>query len=396
LADTLTTNYQWIMPEDQASADTWGQKLNGNFAAIDGVVWQQAQTFSAQVSPGSINWSNSAATAGQQVRWSMNLLNTEAASNVGSDLGIYRFDNTGAPFASGGSGPPIIGQPPPPRALAAGAPVMTINRATGAATFNAPASFAAGATFTGSYGLNLNGSLIQFYSTDGITRYGSINSYVSGGQNGVGIQASPAAQAVELIVGADGSGNNGIITNSGLVMVGGTGHINFMYGPTITSRISWAAANPGNPTASGTLTIANAGSTLALDNAGNFTFSGSGSAYKPGGGSWAALSDARIKTVEGDYADGLEEVLALHPVVYRYKGNDGDAHDPSQRRVGLIAQEVEPVMPGMVTTSEGTIDGKPVNDLRRLDTSELIFALVNTVKELHARIELLEAKTAAP
>lgn len=108
MTDTLTTNYQWIMPEDQASADTWGQKINGDLQAIDGVVWQQAQTFSAQIGPGSFSWSNSAATAGQQVRWTMSLLNTEAASNVGSDLAINRFDNTGAPFASGGGKAPLV------------------------------------------------------------------------------------------------------------------------------------------------------------------------------------------------------------------------------------------------------------------------------------------------
>lgn len=270
---------------------------------------------------------------------------------------------------------------------------MTINRATGAATFAASAHFGAGLSCTGSYGLICNGSGVQFYSADGTTLYGAVSSPGGGGQSNVTIQ-STLGQAVDLIVGNDGSGHVGVITNGGLVFVGGTGSIEFAYGPTITSRMYWTGTSPGS--AVGTLIIANAGSALALDNVGNFTFSGSGNAYKAGGGSWAALSDERIKTIESDYADGLNEVLALHPVVYRYKGNDGEAHDPSQRRVGLIAQEVEQVMPGMVSMSEGTIDGQQVNDLRRLDTTELIFALVNTVKELHARIELLEAKAAAP
>ena len=397
MADTLTTNYQWIMPEDQASADTWGQKINGDLQAIDGVVFGNAQAVSAQMSPGSFNWSNSAAATGQQVRWSMNLLNTEAASNVGSDLGVYRFDNTGAPFASGGGQQPSQGPGPQPL-LAAGVPVMTINRATGAATFNAPPQFVVGATFTSGYGLNLNGVQIQFNSPDGTVKYGAISSFANGTQAGVLIQSSPTTGSqTELIVGADASsGQNGIITNRGLAFVGGQGYINWVYGAGITSRIYWQAANPGNPGPIGTLTITNAGSTLALDSTGNFTFNGSGAAYKPGGGAWSALSDERIKSIESEYAGGLEEVLGLNPVVYRYKGNDGDAHDPSQRRVGLIAQDVEHVMPDMVTLSEGTIDGKPVNDLRRLDTSELIYALVNSVKELTARIRVLEAKTAAP
>ena len=44
--------------------------------------------------------------------------------------------------------------------------------------------------------------------------------------------------------------------------------------------------------------------------------------YKLSGGSFTAPSDARIKTVVGDYESGLAEVLALHPVRYTYNGVD--------------------------------------------------------------------------
>jgi hypothetical protein len=133
---------------------------------------------------------------------------------------------------------------------------------------------------------------------------------------------------------------------------------------------------------------------------GTFTIAG-GSAIKPGGGSWTATSDARIKTVQADYLPGLNEVTALDPVVYRYKGNDTyqeGQQSPHQLVatsntdfVGLIAQDVELVFPGMVTKSEGWIDGVKVDDMRTLDTSPLIYALVNAVKELAARVEQLEA-----
>lgn len=387
MADTLTTNYQWIMPEDQASADTWGQKINGDLQAIDSVVFANAQTVSAQISPGSINWSNSAAPSGQQVRWSMDLLTTEAASNVGSDLAIHRFDNTGAPFPSGGA---QGGSVP---LLAAGTPVMVINRATGQATFNAQTTFAVGLDCQNGGPVNLDQATLQFRSADGTTKYGTISSILSSGQSGVIIQSSSSGSPTELIVGADSSsGQSGILTNRGLGFLGGTGYINWSFGTSVTSRIYWQAANPGSPGPIGSLSITNLGTTLTLDNAGNFTFNGTGGAFKPGGGAWAALSDARIKTVEGDYTHGLEQVLGLNPVVYRYKGNDGDKQPTDSLRVGLIAQAVEQVMPDMVTLCEGTIDGEPVSDLRRLDTSELIFALVNSVKELTARIRVLEAR----
>jgi hypothetical protein len=62
---------------------------------------------------------------------------------------------------------------------------------------------------------------------------------------------------------------------------------------------------------------------------------------------------------------------------------------------GLIAQEVMDAMPEMVTIRAAYIDGQAVTDLHDLDTSSLIYALINAVKELSARIEALEGGTAA-
>jgi hypothetical protein len=159
----------------------------------------------------------------------------------------------------------------------------------------------------------------------------------------------------------------------------------------------------------------NSASQFTCDYSGNFTVTTKG--FQPGGGPWAASSDARIKTVEGDYEGGLAEILGLRPVVYRYKGNDtpyadldvttegprayhGSAPYPASRHakvagqrtfVGLVAQEVEAVMPAMVTKVAGFIDGQAVSDLRQLDATELIFAVVNAIKTLAARLDALEA-----
>jgi hypothetical protein len=140
---------------------------------------------------------------------------------------------------------------------------------------------------------------------------------------------------------------------------------------------------------------------------GNLVISTQG--YKPGGGSWVDTSDERIKNVLGDYAYGLDAVRRLAPVRYTFKGNNtADAPAPGKSTpyensghhdaavsgrefIGLIAQEAETVLPGMVTQIPGYIDGEQVNDLRVLDTNELIYALVNAVRELATRIETLEA-----
>ena len=62
----------------------------------------------------------------------------------------------------------------------------------------------------------------------------------------------------------------------------------------------------------------------------------------------------------------------------------------SKEFIGLIAQEAETVMPEMVTQRSGYIDGVAVTDMRELDTTPLIFALVNAVNELAARVVALE------
>ena len=59
---------------------------------------------------------------------------------------------------------------------------------------------------------------------------------------------------------------------------------------------------------------------MAPGPSGNFNLQ-RGTGYKPGGGAWATLSDARIKDVTGEYEMGLDEVAkaASAPFPYRYK-----------------------------------------------------------------------------
>jgi hypothetical protein len=59
--------------------------------------------------------------------------------------------------------------------------------------------------------------------------------------------------------------------------------------------------------------------------------------------------------------------------------------------IGLVAQDAEVPMPETVTKTPGYIDGEAVTDLRLLDTGPILFALINAVKELKARVEELEA-----
>ena len=158
---------------------------------------------------------------------------------------------------------------------------------------------------------------------------------------------------------------------------------------------------------------------------GNFVVTGTGS--KPGGGDWTDSSDARIKNVLGTYDRGLAAVKTLRPVRFTFKGNEipdnaGSEEPPTlrdpnapaptptprvrhsphavvatrgQQFVGLIAQECEAAFPEMIALRPAIIDGVPVNDLREMDRTPLIFALVNAIKELSTRVETLERAAAA-
>ena len=111
-----------------------------------------------------------------------------------------------------------------------------------------------------------------------------------------------------------------------------------------------------------------------------------GEASKVGGGSWASISDSRSKNSIAPYTSGLAELSQVETVKYKYNGL-------GKEYVGVIAQQVESVMPELVSVSPGTTyDGTEIEDLKSVDPTPLTFALVNAVKEMATRIEALEAE----
>ena len=110
-------------------------------------------------------------------------------------------------------------------------------------------------------------------------------------------------------------------------------------------------------------------------------------AAKPGGGSWIATSDVRVKKDIQDYTLSADALLTLRPVSYQYNGLYGTPEN-GKTYIGLIAQEVQDTpFSSMVGTYnyEGT-------QLLNLDTSQLVYALINAVQDLTARVKALEAK----
>lgn len=126
-----------------------------------------------------------------------------------------------------------------------------------------------------------------------------------------------------------------------------------------------------------------------------------GAAIKPGGGSWVAPSDARLKKDVVPYTDGLDKVLKVQPVWFSYNEKmdfTSFMPDDKNRYVGVIAQDMQKVAPYMVTTSDVQYDdnGNIIDQTQYLqyDATALNYMLVNAMKEQQAQIEALKAEVA--
>ena len=88
-------------------------------------------------------------------------------------------------------------------------------------------------------------------------------------------------------------------------------------------------------------------------------------------------------------------MTALRPVSYTFNGK---AETPTDGRtfVGLIANEAQAVMPEMVGVTEKKFEPEDdhLTEILTLDATALIYALVNSVKELKAEIDALKAGAA--
>lgn len=132
-----------------------------------------------------------------------------------------------------------------------------------------------------------------------------------------------------------------------------------------------------------------------MDNVGNLTIGGA-TATKPGGGSWAAPSDATLKASIDPYEGGLKEVIQLEPIKYYYSGAAGLPTD--DEFIGLDAAATARIMPELIGADSWADPNDPDGETIHygtVDSGPLIYALVNAAKELAAQNAALEARIAA-
>lgn len=345
----------------------------------------------------------------------------ETGSNGGSNFGIYRYSDAG---------------------VSLGVPALALARSNGAATFASAvttggqlvvptggASIAGGvtvssggATITGT--TTVNGSLAV-----SLTSGPQVGLYAAAGANVAGIASYKNSVPRWQLVMGDSAAESGSNAGSNFYVYRFSDAGSFVDAPIMVNRANGSVTVGIQQTfigTDGTMSLENLGTTRSLrlsgnnrmsldtgtlrcswyntsntliysvDLGGGGVYSYFGTAYKPGGGSWVDVSDASIKQNVRDYDGGLNEVLQLRPRIFNFTPETG--RDPTEDFIGLLAQEVEAVMPEMVGTlkvdhTEGEpFAHVPADTLLTLDASALQYALVNAVQELAANVESLAVR----
>jgi hypothetical protein len=103
-------------------------------------------------------------------------------------------------------------------------------------------------------------------------------------------------------------------------------------------------------------------------------------------GAWGIFSDARVKTVNSEFTDGLNVINKIRPVRFTY--NDNAPLKGTDEQIGIVAQELELLAPYMVTKK----DYKDIKELRQVNNQAYTFLLINSVQQQQKLIENQQAQ----
>jgi hypothetical protein len=279
--------------------------------------------------------------------------------------------------------------------------VGTTNASIALAGANGGLYFGAAGTPVGSGGFGVNAA---------IARAGGANFHITGSADGDLCIAPEGTKAI--LFGTSASANSvterARITSGGDLLVGttsGNSRITAAYSSTNTFGIlsENAADNPG---VDGAAVIGNLSSSTGTNNTTAVIFRGRSAGadrfYVYGNGnvqntnnSYGAISDVKLKENITDATPKLENLNRLRVVNYNLKGD-------TLKQIGLIAQDVEQVFPGLVdSTPDVDPDTKePTGEVTKsVKYSVLVPMLLKAVQELtvmnddlRARVAQLEAK----
>jgi hypothetical protein len=110
--------------------------------------------------------------------------------------------------------------------------------------------------------------------------------------------------------------------------------------------------------------------------------------------SYTGISDAKLKENIVDASSQWSDIKALKVRKYNFKEETGQE---THTQIGLVAQEVEQISPGLVfETPDRDADGNETGEVTKgVNYSVLYMKAVKALQEAMERIETLEAKVAA-
>jgi hypothetical protein len=328
-------------------------------------------------------------------RWTMQLGNggAEGGSNAGSDFALNRFSDAGS----------FIDSP------------LTINRASGNVTLTGQLSITANGLTAGTFVVgqslftdNAAGtSRVLFGRTSGSNRWAILagDSTAESGSNagsnfGINRYSDAGAFIDSPLL---------ITRSSGLVTINSASNATLaITSPVTTNRmINFQTSTSSrwqmytDNTAEGG---SNAGSNFALlavaDNGASalgfaFTVVRSTQVVTFGKAIVNGPSDRTLKENIAPLEDSLDKVLALQGVSFSMKDDAA-----KRRQIGLVAQDVAPIVPEVIQDYRSAVpgpeaDSEPVEVHKlALDYPKLVALLVEALKELNAKVTVLEAKLA--
>ena len=313
-------------------------------------------------------------------RWIMQLGDgaAETGGNVGNDFAVVRYNDAGN----------IIDKP------------LIIGRSNGAAIFSANNSFFG--SNAGAHTLWLNGAAGTFRTlasqTAGATRWAIFmaDSGAEGGGNAGSHfsinrynDAGVLIDAPLLINRASGVANFSIPMGIQLQVAAGQ---RAEYQAIVVGQRNWSFGQ--NPDSTFRINDNSAGAVrLTFDATGKPTF------VTAGIGTWTAISDRSLKENIKPLTSSLDKVLALQGVSFNMIDDS-----ERKRQIGLIAQDVESVVPEVVSSNrmyrqapdapEPTADEIKADTKLGINYSQLTAVLVEAIKELTASVGELAARVA--
>lgn len=247
---------------------------------------------------------------------------------------------------------------------------------------NSGSGSSSGATFNGSYPITISYNTVGAPSTSGTGATGTWGINITGSSGSTAYATSAGS-----CTGNAATVTNGVYTTGDQSIAGAktfTGGV--AIGSTLPSGANTITSQAYNFTSTQSIYRNPTSGTVVISNGtGQFLFDSTGAATN-NTGTWGTTSDARIKENIVPARNYLDSLCQLEVVNYNLINNP-------QNMLGFVAQQVETVMPGLVSTAPST--EYHLSDLKSVKTSIMIPMLVQAVKELKADLEAAKAEITA-